>query len=478
MSGDVSASRALVRDLVGLWIVSVLAALAVGLIAPVYWDSFGYVRQALDGDVGGLAFGRPLFTLISQAIAHGYLAIGGSIWRIDGVLRACWFLVSTTAAPATYVLATRCGLSTRIARIAGLAIATSPAFAHSTGAMLTDGPSLAVVTWALVAGADAMTRGSLPRAVLAGVLAGAAFGLREQSVISLAGLVLMLPAAHRSRRVPLVIAIALAALAAAAAPIAYVALHQPGYLETFSHWLSAMSAERATHGFAWRDAGFYLMWLTSLGPVPLAAAAFAWVRRTRATVRTPLLAAITVPAVLQLLALAFYPDITYSPRYLVAALPGAIALPAAIAIDPWIVSTRRSRLLVVACLLPLLVIGPIVLRYNARQQAALDDFERDVSALPDRSVIVTGWMCPEIALLRSQARIGFGVDPGWDAVCPGWQWPSALPPALNAYRREGRTVVIDLRPSSWTGDEQRRFRDDAARYADVVPSADFMRVWR
>jgi hypothetical protein len=477
VSGDVSTPRLAARDRIALWILAVVAALAVGLIAPVYWDSFGYVRQAIDGDVGGLAFGRPLFALVSQLIAYLDRSLGGSIWRLDGLLRVWWLLVSATTAPAAYALSRRCGLTLRAARLAGLIVATSPAFAHTSSAILTDGPSLAVVTWALVAGVDAITSGSIARAALAGVLAGAAIGLREQSVISLAGLALMLPAA-RTRRLPVAATIAIVALAVAVAPVVYVASIQPGYLDSIARWVSAMRSERATHGFGLRDAGFYLLWLASLGPVMIVVAAIAWTRRTRAVTSGAVLAGVTVPALLQLLALAFYPDIAYSPRYLIAALPGAMAIPAAIAIDPWITTPRRLQACVFACVLPLLAISPLVLRYDARQQDALDDLARDVSTLPDGAVIVTGWMCPAIPLLRSEARVAMGVDPGWEAVCPGWQWPAPLSSALNARRRDGRTVVLDLRASSWTGAEQRRFRDEAAQYAAESISADSVRIWR
>lgn len=478
MSADVSGTRVVARDLFWLWLASVAAALAVGVIAPVYWDSFSYVRQSIDGDVGGLAFGRPLFLLISHAIAHAGLALGGSALRVDGWLRAWWLLIAATSAPATCLLAERAGLSSRAARIAGFAMAASPALAHTNSAMLTDGPSLAVATWALVAGADAMTRGSLARAALAGVLAGAAFGLREQAVISLAGLVLMLAAAAPSRRVKLAATIGCAAFVVAAAPVVYVGITQPGYWQSISGWVTAMRTERSTHAFGVRDAAFYALWLVLLGPAMLAAAAFAWIRRTRAVTTRGILAAVTVPALLELIALAFYPDIAYSPRYLVVALPGALAIPAAIVIDPRLTSASRVRWLAAAGLAPLLIAAPFALRYNARQQDALADLARDVAALPDRSVVVTGWMCPEIPLLRSEARAGFGVDPGWDAICPGWRWPASLPEALNAARGDGRLVVIDLRPSSWVGEEQRRTRDEAAQYADRTTQGDSVRIWR
>jgi hypothetical protein len=66
------------RACVALYVSAVLAAVALGSRGPLYWDSFGYVGQALSGQVGGLALGRPLFVLGSHGLALGLQAAGGS----------------------------------------------------------------------------------------------------------------------------------------------------------------------------------------------------------------------------------------------------------------------------------------------------------------------------------------------------------------------------------------------------------------
>jgi hypothetical protein len=63
-------------------------------------------------------------------------------------------------------------------------------------------------------------------------------------------------------------------------------------------------------------------------------------RRQLLRPRTILLA-VSVPSLVHLLLLGTFHDISFSPRYLLPVLPGAVALPAAIAAADWI---RRSRI--------------------------------------------------------------------------------------------------------------------------------------
>ena len=52
-----------------IWGLAVGCGLVVGSWGPVYWDSYGYVAQAMTGEVGGLGAGRPVFALLTHAIA-------------------------------------------------------------------------------------------------------------------------------------------------------------------------------------------------------------------------------------------------------------------------------------------------------------------------------------------------------------------------------------------------------------------------
>ena len=133
-------------------------------------------------------------------------------------------------------------------------------------------------------------------------------------------------------------AFALIAGAAGAATLAHV---QPGVPVDHPGQLGAGDEARARVARVLLSRhGLYVAWLVALGPAALVAALVAWTRRARASaVRRGVkrLFAVTVPASVQLALLGGYQDISYSPRYLLPALAGALCLPAAHAIvaDIW-----------------------------------------------------------------------------------------------------------------------------------------------
>jgi hypothetical protein len=456
-----------------------LAALAgvavMGPRGPIYWDSFGYVGQAVSGQVGGLALGRPLFILVSHAIAVVYRAAGGSVWSLEPLLRTLWLAVAAFSAPLAHALARRCGLSERAAILAGLTLALSPAMAHTSDAVLTDGPAVAVMLLAFVLAADAVgaetPQGQLGYAAGAGAVLGVAFGLREQAVAQLVVLALMIPVAPRGARARIAVAFVLAFVLVAAAPIAYVLATQRGYVRTIVKWVAAMRRERAHNPYGVRDALFYLGWLASLGPLPFVAAVVAWARDRRdLATRWTLALAVTVPALVQLALLGGYQDIAYSPRYLLAALPGAVAIPGALVLDRWIAASRaRATAVLAALVIPIAVSGPLVRAYERPMRRTLDALPRDLANLRPDSTIVTGQPCPAVELAQRLARAEpsswHAPRPSWQWVCPGWSWPSDLDARLDRALGEGSLLVLDLRRSSWLGPGQRATRDRVEQYA-------------
>ena len=151
-----------------LYLAAPAAALTLASSTSLYWDSFGYLAQALNGQVGGLGLGRPVFVLVSHALARTWLAAGGSVWSVETVVRAGWTVLACTAAPLTRRLARHCGLSSGAAILAGLAVACSPAMAHATTQVLTDAPAVVFLLWP-VSGLPAPSR---PRRSLAGPPSG------------------------------------------------------------------------------------------------------------------------------------------------------------------------------------------------------------------------------------------------------------------------------------------------------------------
>lgn len=478
---------------IALYTAAVLGAMVIGPRGPIYWDSFGYVVQALTGQVGGLALGRPLFVLVSHAVAWIARAAGVSIWSLEPVLRTFWLAVAALAAPLTHALASACGLESEAALMAGLAVALSPAMAHTSSAVLTDAPSVAMTLLAFVLGVRAV--GAMPSwptslrwkdhvaALGAGIALGAAFGLREQAIVQGLVLALLVPVALRRERRRIAAEMALGFVVMAAAPVLYVAVTQRGYAASVVGWVRAMERERAMHPYGLRDALAYLGWLLSLGPVVLAAALAAWVQYRRELLRWGrAIFAVTVPSLVQLILLGMYQDISFSPRYLLPALPGAVAIPGAMVLERWMgwSSVRRAAAVGMVAI-PLVVSAPVVRAREQAIRATLDALPRALANVPSGSVVVTGQLCPGVALIEQLIHMDpewRGPRPRWQRVCPGWGWPDDLNARLDRARREGRAVVLDLRPTSWLGPRQRAALEQVIRYERAHRGDAGIVVWR
>jgi hypothetical protein len=161
--------------------------------------------------------------------------------------------------------------------------------------------------------------------------------------------------------VQFVLAAALGFFLSAGIPIAYIALTQSAYGRLIVAWFRAMQRERNSHPYTLRDAGLYLFWLVSLGPAAVLTAITAWIKLRKQITRFPSVAlAVTIPAIAQLALLGIYQDISFSPRYLLPALPGAIAIPAALMAEKSLLRTRPRVILSIASLLvPLLITAPL-----------------------------------------------------------------------------------------------------------------------
>lgn len=468
-----------------LYLLAVVGIIVMAPGATVYWDAFGYVLQALNGDVGGLGLGRPVFVLALHGVARAWLGAGGSPWHLEIVLRLACALAASAAAPLTARLALDCGGSRRAAWMAGLAVALSPAMAHASGQVLADGPGASLLVLACVLGVrTTLVPGkAIAFGLASGVALGLAIGVREQTVVNVLTLAWLAWLAPRATRWRVAAAMSIGGFLAVTLPLAYVILAEPAYLDTVRAWLANMSRDRIAKTYGWRDLVIYASWLLSLGPVVVVAGSSALVlaMRRRGWL-SPLIAAVAAPAVLQVLWMATFRGIAYSPRFLIAALPGAFAIPASILVTRWSGgSLARWRWAIVAWALPMALAAPITHARSAALVATMREWPARLVALRSPAVVVTGQPCPAIPLVRAIVGLGAPSTPDWQPVCPGWAWPSNLSARLDRAIGEGRLVAVDLRDASWTGDEQRAARDELGRYVVAHAAAESsgqMVVWR
>jgi hypothetical protein len=441
-----------------LYVLATVTAWIVGPDGALYWDAHGYVIQALTGRAGGLMLGRPTFVLVSHGLARSWIALGGELRAVEPFLRTCWMLVSAAGAPALAWLALQVDAPARVAWTAGFLLALSPVVAHTSRAVLTDGPSMTLGLVALALGAGASARGQRFRMGLAGAVLGLAGSVREPALAHALTL-LALAATSRRRPIHLALASTLGCALTFTAPVLWFVATQPSYLDAVAVWIRAMRDERARHPYGWRDVGMFLLW-------SLAAAPGAWValvnempqlwRSVRVSPRA--LVVIGVSA-LQWIALAFYQDISFSPRYLLGALGGAVLLPAAWALET---SRWRQKILLASLVFPLLA-APLLRWHERPLLNALRELPSRLDHVERNSVVVSGQACPAVVYERALRRLeGRATD--LLAVCPGWYWPTDLEARLNALRAEGRPVVLDLREGVWVGPRQHMAREELRRY--------------
>ena len=406
------------RDFVVVWLAAFGAAAIVGTHGIAHWDAGDYVRLAITGGESGLLLGRPLFLLISRLV----LKTGVDPAHAETVLRWFWTVAGTTAAPLLALLAGRLGADRGSSLVAGLLLALSPSFAHTAHQVLTDAPALALSIAALCFAA----RG---QAVAAGLLLAAAIATRETAVIHLLAVAWL---CRRRAWLPVIVCVASVG--------AIVAIWRPPSLGS---WAGAMSASAAANPLSIADVAIAFVWVLAAGPVPVVTGALALARR----MVTRELAVVAWPAAIATIALLFYPDGSFSPRYMLATVPIACFIPAAL----WLKAHRR--LLVVSLAVPLAV--ALIATQPANRVAAYGaSLATRVNALPENALVVPGHFCPQARLaatIHGRADLMF--------VCPGWDWPVDVVSLLDNAIANGSIVAVDVSTDAWVGRREQPLRD-------------------
>ena len=406
------------RDAAALWALSFAVSALVGVHGLAYWDAGDYVRLAIEGGQSGLLLGRPLFLLVSHLIVSSGIDPASA----ESVLRWFWTGVGAIAPPALALLASRLGLSPRASFAAGIALAMSPSFAHTAHQVLTDAASLSMAICALLAAASG-------RAALAGLLIAIAILTRETAAVHVIAIALLL-----ERRA----AIASAAAIAAALMAVTLYIYPP---PAFTAWVNAMSVSMQSHPITLWQIAAPFAWVLAAGPLPVAAGIFILAGRRRDLWPQGRWLVVSVPAAIATVLLLFYPDGSFSPRYMLATVPLAFFLPAA----AWMAD--RPRVMAVAFAVPLVVL--FVLTQSASSTVARGATLIDrVAALPPNTLVVPGHYCP-------QARLGATIHkrPDLKMMCPGWDWPVDPDAMLNNALAEGRAVAIDVADDAWIARE-------------------------
>jgi len=443
--------RPTVREILAIYAIAWLAAAAVGTHGIAYWDAGDYVRLAIRGGTSGLLLGRPLFLAVSRAIVRVAMRLGASGDALEPTLRWAWSTIGASAPPLLVMLASRLGTNRSAAIVAGLSLAVAPSFAHTTHQVLTDAPALALAILALVV--VAKDPSSALRAAGAGALLACAIATRETS--ALAGVALVAVLARNRRNVAILIA------CTSVVTFLVVLASHGGTLASLRGWLAAMHRSSSSHPLRARDVGMSLVWLLSLGPLPIVFGSIALARWRRASRE---ILCVTVPMAIASALLFLYPDGSFSPRYFLAVAPLAFLLSGAPLLADAL-ATRARVAMAVSLALPL-ALTPFATRRADAIAAAGNALGPHVDQLPDSTVLVPGHLCPAVgARLAAQDAVR---PQRLTLICPGWDWPgdaNAVKKSLDSARCAGHEVALDLRTESWEGAREIEARDAVRAYA-------------
>jgi 4-amino-4-deoxy-L-arabinose transferase-like glycosyltransferase len=438
-----------------------LSALAIYFVgrAPFLgqWDSFDYAKQIVTHSLSDLGFGRPVFIGCNVLIWEG----ARRLFRLEPLsvemVSVGVVLLSAVAGVLLFRRLARALLPSDEARLATIAFLLSPLYALYAGYLMTEVPMLAVAL-----GAAVVVTGGRPglrpwRFLAAGVLFGAAVGIREQATMLAPAFVWLIwirvPALARVKAIGLFGAASI--LTAAAPVLGLVALDPVRFADRMRVWLRAiptgeshfLANVQATASYA-----FLLVpaaWLALL-------ACLLFVRRSARGpgegARIPAAGwGLFCCAALPLMALWRDADVQIHPRYALVVLP-AVAIFSAAAFGRRLRSRRAGVAWVAANIVVYLVAQAAMQPFRTMQTEKRQFAQAVRQAVPGEALIIAGAYSPVFDYYRA-----VGVRTDWAILWSGWGWDSrAVESKIREAQRTGIPVYLCDGPWAWLYFEDER----------------------
>jgi hypothetical protein len=485
-----------------LYAAAVAAAFAIALLtrtpSPTDWDSWVYASLAARAKPSGLCLGRWWFLLFMRA-AHGIgAALGLELVRCYIAMQLAVALMSAAAMAALVHLTLRLTGRLRTAAIAACMAAASPTWAAYSSAVMTETPTLLLLSLALIAWEATLRRadragGASGLALLAGVAFGVAGNMREPALVFSAWPVVSCFIDRPRRRWRLLGSAAVGMVLAVAFGVsmawAWSGRDPRAALAVYAEY---MRVERSVFGFrALANVYYVVRHLAVAFPLGFAALAAIGVREGwRRIARSGFAAAAALarnPAATRLKWLAlsacpyllvswYNPDVSFNYRLLLplawmlvpaAALAAERLLLPAEARAPRV--SRRARRAVAAGLAALcawpVAVGVVQLVSHFRYAAHQDELFRVMRRLPESALVIPGPGSP-IGLYLHEIE----VRPYWEVMDSDPEWtPELLTRRAGRHLAAGRDVLVNLDPAGWTREygpnpEWRAVRDMARRF--------------
>ncbi len=418
------------------------------------WDGIDYTILSLAGYPSSMALGRNLFIFGNHALYQAARAVF-NVPPENAYLVFKYAVVAQVplAAVACWILARDVSGSISSATLAALFIVFSPIFVLYSGQVMTDVPSVLILTVALIVHLRGIRQNRVSLLIVGAALLGLGVNLRETIGFYAVWLVFapfLLGWKLRRREVACVLFSFVLFLTLSLGWFSYWFLTDTHYRSIWFGWRESMQQESARHPVSIRNALPYLMYFFISAPLVFLALPFAAVSEWRRRKLSPLLL-LGVTGLFTDLLLFFNYSTTINWRYFLTGLPALAPLTADYLIRVLTRLFGSARLAFASCLSALLVFAivfSILIRPISREflqrRAMSKEYRQQLLKLPNDAVMISG--SQTIAVIYWKA-IGAGK---WETIGTGGGWPGDnLVPTIEDYLRQGRPVFLDTDPRWW-----------------------------
>jgi hypothetical protein len=419
------------------------------------WDGLDYTVLSLHGSPSSMALGRGLFIYTNHALwltAHAifglraenaYLLFKYAVLAQNPLaVIACWRLAHTVTA------------SHRVATVASLLIGLSPIFIIYSTQVMTDVPSVLLITLALIVHLRGVREKRLLLILAGAALLGASVNLRE-TVAFYAPWLILAPFVcgwkPRRRELFHIALSAIVFLSFALSPFIYWYLTDLNFRYSWWGWRESMRAESARHPVEWRNLFPFMLYFFAVAPVVLLALPVAAYREWRERGFSLLLALASVGLFANFLLIFNYSTIV-NWRYFLTGLPALAPLVACYLMREqtrlW-GSTQRAFVSIILCTLFIAVVFAVymkpVSREHIERRSMTKDYRERLAHVPLDAVVMAGGQTIAVTYWRG---IGSG---RWDIIGTGGGWPGQqLEQEIENYLKQGRRVFLDRDPRWWS----------------------------
>jgi hypothetical protein len=450
------------------WLPPALIALALALyfVDPFIgdWDGLDYTVNALHGSPSTMALGRFLFIYANHAlwlIAHKLFHLQAEQAYL--LFKYAVVAQSPLAAMACWQLARDLTRSVHAATIAALLVAFSPIFVIYSGQVMTDVPSLLIVSIALIIHLRGLKEKRVWLVLLGAAILGAGVNVRE-TVAFYAPWLVIAPFVcgwrFSRREIFWTLAAGFIFLVLAITPFAlWYAMDVNHYRAAWHGWRESMRAEVARHPVELRNLIPFLLFFFALSPLTTVALPVAGWQEWRGRKLSPLLLMALVGLFANFL-LFFNYSTVINWRYFLTGLPALVPLVADYFLRSQIKmmrSQRRAFWSVVAGIIFVAIMCSIYLKPVSSEhiirRAETKNYHARLSLLPRDAVVIAGGQTIAVDYWRG---IGAGE---WVAIGTGGGWPGDnFIPLIESHLNAGRRVFLDAdarwwSPCGWQKDE-------------------------